>query len=93
MVTEFFCVDVSDASIFGTTETDSNFGLFEGLKTAKKLGETLDLKGITLSIQRKGKKAIYRVKLGDDLVPSDLGSSILLSCRSSNLFEIFGFTG
>ncbi len=51
-------LDVSDASIFGTAESDSNLGLFEGLKTAKKLGETLDSKGITLSILRKGKKAL-----------------------------------
>ena len=35
-------LDVSDASIFGTAETDSSIGLFDGLKTAKKLGETLN---------------------------------------------------
>ncbi|MGI0032539.1 MAG: hypothetical protein ACRD97_04625 [Nitrososphaeraceae archaeon] len=60
-------LDVSDASIFGTAESDSNLGLFEGLKTAKKLGETLDSKGITLSILRKGKKAL---SLGRDAKPT-----------------------
>jgi hypothetical protein len=60
-------LDVSDASIFGTAESDSNLGLFEELKTAKKLGETLDSKGITLSILRKGKKAL---SLGRDAKPT-----------------------
>ena len=60
-------LDVSDASIFGTTESDSSIGLFDGLKTAKKLGETLDSKGITLSILRKGKKAL---SLGRDAKPT-----------------------
>jgi len=60
-------LDVSDASIFGTSESDSNLGLFEGLKTAKRLGETLDSKGITLSILRKGKKAL---SLGRDARPT-----------------------
>ena len=60
-------LDVSDASIFGTPESDSNLGLFEGLKTAKRLGETLDSKGITLSILRKGKKAL---SLGRDAKPT-----------------------
>jgi hypothetical protein len=45
----------------------SNLGLFEGLKTAKKLGETLYSKGITLSILRKGKKAL---SLGRDAKPT-----------------------
>jgi len=58
---------VSDASIFGTPESDSNLGLFERLKTAKRLGETLDSKGITLSILRKGKKAL---SLGRDAKPT-----------------------
>jgi hypothetical protein len=60
-------LDVSDASIFGTAETDSNIGLFDALKTAKKLGETLNSKGITLSILRKGKKAL---SLGRDAKPT-----------------------
>jgi hypothetical protein len=60
-------LDVSDASIFGIAETDNSIGLFEGLKTAKKLGETLNSKGITLSILRKGKKAL---SLGRDAKPT-----------------------
>ena len=60
-------LDVSDASIFGTAESDSSIGLFDGLKTAKKLGESLNSKGITLSIFRKGKKAL---SLGRDAKPT-----------------------
>jgi len=60
-------LDVSDASIFGTAESNSSVGLFDGLKTAKKLGETLNSKGITLSILRKGKKAL---SLGRDAKPT-----------------------
>jgi hypothetical protein len=60
-------LDVSDASIFGTAESNSRVGLFDGLKTAKKLGETLNSKGITLSILRKGKKAL---SLGRDAKPT-----------------------
>ena len=60
-------LDVSDASIFDTAESDSSIGLFDGLKTAKKLGETLNSKGITLSILRKGKKAL---SLGRDAKPT-----------------------
>jgi hypothetical protein len=60
-------LDVSDASLFGATESDSSIGLFDGLKTAKKLGETLDSKGLTLSILRKGKKAL---SLGRDAKPT-----------------------
>ena len=60
-------LDLSDASMFGTAESDSSIGLFDGLKTTKKLGETLDSKGITLSILRKGKKAL---SLGKDAKPT-----------------------
>ena len=60
-------LDMSDASIFGTAESDNSIGLFDGLKTAKKLGETLNSKGITLSILRKGKKAL---SLGRDAKPT-----------------------
>jgi hypothetical protein len=60
-------LDMNDASIFGTTESNSSIGLFDGLKTAKKLGETLNSKGITLSVLRKGKKAL---SLGRDAKPT-----------------------
>jgi hypothetical protein len=60
-------LDVSDASIFGTAESDTSIGLFDGLKTAKKIGETLNSKGITICILRKGKKAL---SLGRDAKPT-----------------------
>ena len=60
-------LDVSDASIFDSAGSDGRIGLFDGLKTAKKLGETLDSKGITVSILRKGKKAL---SLGRDAKPT-----------------------
>jgi hypothetical protein len=60
-------LDVTDASIFGVAESESNVGLFEGLKTAKILGEVLNSNGLTLSILRKGKKA---VSLGRDATPT-----------------------
>jgi hypothetical protein len=60
-------LDVSDASIFGTAESNSSIGLFDGLKKAKKIGETLNSNGITISILRKGKKAL---SLGRDAKPT-----------------------
>ena len=56
-------VDIEDPSIFGLAESDTSVGIFDGLKTAKKFGEMLNSKGLTLSILRKGKKA---VSLGRD---------------------------
>jgi hypothetical protein len=60
-------VDIEDPSIFGLAESDTSVGIFDGLKTAKKLGEMLNSKGLTLSILRKGKKA---VSLGRDAAPT-----------------------
>lgn len=60
-------VDIEDPSIFGLAESDTNVGIFDGLKTAKKFGEMLNSKGLTLSILRKGKKA---VSLGRDAAPT-----------------------
>ena len=60
-------VDIEDPSIFGLTESDTSVGIFDGLKTAKKLGEILNSKGLTLSILRKGKKA---VSLGREATPT-----------------------
>jgi hypothetical protein len=51
-------LDIEDPSIFGLPESDTSVGIFDGLKTAKKLGEMLNSKGLTLSILRKGKKAV-----------------------------------
>ena len=60
-------VDIEDPSIFGLAESDTSVGIFDGLKTAKKLGKMLNSKGLTLSILRKGKKA---VSLGRDAAPT-----------------------
>ena len=52
-------LDIEDASIFGMVNTDSkSLGIFDKLKTTKKIAEILDSSGLTLSILRKGKKAI-----------------------------------
>ena len=60
-------VDIEDPSIFGLAESDTSVGIFDGLKTAKKFGEMLNSKGLTLSILRKGKKA---VSLGRNAAPT-----------------------
>ena len=49
------------------TDSDTSVGIFDNLKTAKKLGEILNSKGLTLSILRKGKKA---VSLGREATPT-----------------------
>lgn len=52
-------VDIVDPSILGITkQTNSDTGLFEKLKTAKAVGEKLNDKGLSISILRKGKKAL-----------------------------------
>ena len=60
-------LDIEDPSVLGLTESDTNVGIFDSLKTAKKLGEILNSKGLTLSILRKGKKA---VSLGREATPT-----------------------
>ena len=60
-------LDIEDPSILGLTESDTSVGVFDSLKTAKKLGEILNSKGLTLSILRKGKKA---VSLGREATPT-----------------------
>lgn len=46
-------------TILGIVEQESNeLGLFEKLKAAKKVGTLLDNKGLSISILRKGKKAL-----------------------------------
>lgn len=61
-------LDIDDASMFGMVDTDSkSLGIFEKLKTMKKVAEILDSKGLTLSILRKGKKAIT---LGREATPT-----------------------
>jgi hypothetical protein len=60
-------LDIEDPSILGLTESDTSAGVFDSLKTAKKLGGILNSKGLTLSILRKGKKA---VSLGRGATPT-----------------------
>ena len=50
---------IIDPTILGIVEQESNeLGLFEKLKAAKKVGTLLDNKGLSISILRKGKKAL-----------------------------------
>jgi hypothetical protein len=61
-------LDISDASMFGIVDTDiKNLGIFDKLRTTKKVAEILNSKGLTLSILRKGKKA---VTLGREATPT-----------------------
>jgi hypothetical protein len=61
-------LDINDASMFGIVDTDSkNLGIFDKLRTTKKVAEILNSNGLTLSILRKGKKA---VTLGREATPT-----------------------
>jgi hypothetical protein len=52
-------LNIIDPTILGIVEQESNeLGLFEKLKAAKKVGTLLDDKGLSISILRKGKKAL-----------------------------------
>jgi len=61
-------VDVKDSSIFEMIEEEENDqGLFEKIKAAKKVAQILDNNNLTISILRKGKKAI---SLGKEANPT-----------------------
>ena len=52
-------LNIIDPTILGVVEQESNeLGLFEKLKAAKKVGTILNNKGLSISILRKGKKAL-----------------------------------
>jgi len=52
-------LNIIDPTILGIVEQESNeLGLFEKLKAAKKVGTLVDNKGLSISILRKGKKAL-----------------------------------
>lgn len=52
-------LNIIDPTILGIVEQESNeLRLFEKLKAAKKVGTLLDNKGLSISILRKGKKAL-----------------------------------
>jgi hypothetical protein len=61
-------VDIVDPKILGMAEQlDSNTGLFEKLSTARRVGDILNNKGLSISILRKGKKAL---SIGRNATPS-----------------------
>jgi hypothetical protein len=61
-------IDVQDAKIFNISEEDQDdFGMFEKIKAVKKVAQVLDDHNLTISILRKGKKA---VSLGKDASPA-----------------------
>jgi hypothetical protein len=61
-------IDVQDAKIFNISEEDQDdFGMFEKIKAVKKVAQVPDNHNLTISILRKGKKA---VSLGKDASPT-----------------------
>jgi hypothetical protein len=51
-------LNIHDAAIFDGVGSDkSDVSLFDKLKTAQKLGEILNINGLSISVLRKGKKA------------------------------------
>jgi hypothetical protein len=61
-------VDTIGPKILGIAEQiDSNAGLFEKLRTARKVDEILNNKGLSISILRKGKKAL---SIGREATPT-----------------------
>ena len=61
-------LNIHDASIFtGIGNDKSDVSLFDRLKTAQKLGEILNNKGLSISVLRKGKKAFT---IGRDATPT-----------------------
>ena len=64
-------VDIIDPTFLGITGHPNNeLGLFEKLNTAKKVGEILNNNGLSISILRKGKKAL---SIGREATPSISG--------------------
>ncbi|HJU78653.1 MAG TPA: hypothetical protein VJ599_03705 [Nitrososphaeraceae archaeon] len=61
-------VDIVEPKILGITDQlESNVGLFEKLRTARRVGEILNNNGLSISILRKGKKAL---SIGRKATPS-----------------------
>lgn len=61
-------VDIIDPSIFEIGEQENDdIGIFEKLKTARKVGEILNDKGLSISILRKGKRAL---SIGREATPT-----------------------
>lgn len=61
-------VNIVEPKILGITDQlESNVGLFEKLRTARRVGEILNNNGLSISILRKGKKAL---SIGRKATPS-----------------------
>jgi hypothetical protein len=61
-------LDIIDPIILGMTEPENDeLGLFEKIKAAKKVGTILNNKGLSISILRKGKRAL---SVGRDATPT-----------------------
>ena len=61
-------LNIHDAAIFDGIGSDkSDVSLFDKLKTAQKLGEILNSNGLSISVLRKGKKALT---IGRDATPT-----------------------
>ena len=61
-------LNIHDAAIFDDVGNDkSDVSLFDRLKTAQKLGEILNIHGLSISVLRKGKKAFT---IGRDATPT-----------------------
>lgn len=61
-------LNIHDAAIFtGIGNDKGDVSLFDRLKTAQKLGEILNNKGLSISVLRKGKKAFT---IGRDATPT-----------------------
>jgi hypothetical protein len=65
---DILSVDIIDPTLIGITKQANNeMGLFEKVKTARKVGEILNNKGLSISILRKGKKAL---SIGREATPT-----------------------
>ena len=61
-------LDIKDVSFFGMPEeNDDDFGIFDEVNAAKKIAQVLDDHDMTVTILRKGKKAIT---LGKEAKPT-----------------------
>jgi hypothetical protein len=61
-------VDIIDPTIIGiTNQANNEMGLFEKLKIARNVAETLNSKGLSISVLRKGKKAL---SIGREATPT-----------------------
>jgi len=64
-------LDIIDPTVFGRTEQDNyDVGLFEKIKAAKKVGRILNNNGLSVTILRKGKRAL---SIGRETTPTISG--------------------